>query len=224
MGESTYTGYLEPFPGAPGDGFMMRAGRPGQHRGSDRAPGGIESRSPADGVLVAKHWTHALGNIVVIRHADGKYTGKAHLATQSRFAVGSFIPLLGSVGAQIGNTGSASKGRHEHTTLGDDLMGIVEGHVQDPRAWYAAHPPLVLAGGKHQIIEAPEREDTLKFIYATTDADPDPEEVWVYGAGGLRHIENPTDEGLLRRIEAADPADRLHVIELTNMGRKYLNP
>ena len=136
----SYVGYSEPYPGSRGDTFMRRGGRPGQHRGSDTAPGGVHAISAADGRIAAKLFTAALGNIVVISFDDGKYMGIAHLATQSAFPTGARVTRGNSVGAFIGNTGTASSGRHMHYTIGDDPRGIISGHVQDPIAWFEDHP------------------------------------------------------------------------------------
>jgi murein DD-endopeptidase MepM/ murein hydrolase activator NlpD len=154
----SYVQYAEPYAAARGDRYGAKAGRRTSHRGQDTAPGGLPALSPAAGTIVEKTSSAALGNIVVIAHADGKHTGVAHLASQSRLPLGAHVGRLGDIGANIGATGTAQNGRHMHYTLGDDVLGIISGHVQDPLAYFADHAQ-------------PETSSASGGLYSATESD-----------------------------------------------------
>lgn len=137
----TYVQYSEPYPESRGDRFGSTIGRPHPHRGQDTAPGGLPATAVADGVVAGIRYSSVLGNIVVLRHADGKYSGYCHLASVS-VSMGQSIARGQGVGT-IGATGTAAQGRHLHYTIGNDLWGCESGHVEDPLAWINAHsaPP-----------------------------------------------------------------------------------
>lgn len=151
---ATYVQYIEPYPQSRGDRFGATAGRRNAHRGQDTAPGGKPAVALADGQVVGIRGYHAggklengvLGLVVVTRHADGKFVGQAHLASISAH-VGQTVKRGQQLGV-IGNTGSASAGRHLHYTLGDDVWGVEVGHVQDPLPYITARTaPLVRPAG-----------------------------------------------------------------------------
>jgi len=155
----SYTQYAEPYPASRGDRYGATAGRATSHRGQDTAPGGLPALALARGKIVKKHFSNALGNIVTLEHPDGKFTSYTHLDSQSVYLVGTPVALGASVGAFIGKTGTAQNGRHLHYTLGDDLNGVISGHVQDPLEWIAAHSgpetrPAALAGRAHTATES----------------------------------------------------------------------
>jgi len=156
------TVYAEPYPESRGDLFGATEGRVRPHRGQDTAPGGLPALAIAAGTIVAKTWSGELGHIVVIEMADGKFSGSCHLATASRFPIGHEVGILGDLGALIGSTGTAAKGRHLHYTLGDDLLGIISGHVQDPLAYIKAHQAGPAALGLTPITK--QRRDTMTVI------------------------------------------------------------
>ena len=154
----TYVQYAEPYPGGRGDRFGDTAGRVRPHRGQDTAPGGLPTLAMAQGRIVRKLWSAELGNVTVLAHADGKYSGYAHAATASALPLGTLVKRLGNVGNTIGATGTAATGRHCHYTIGDDVEGILGGHVQDPLTWIADH-------------SGPETHDTAGALYTATATD-----------------------------------------------------
>lgn len=199
----TYVGYSEPYPFTRGDTFMRRGGKPGQHRGSDTAPGGLPALSMADGVIAARTKTVALGNIVVIKFADGKFQGIAHLAAPSTLPIGARVERLGNVGATIGNTGTASKGRHMHYTLGNDLFGIISGHVEDPIAYVQSHPvrltPIVTpanSGTKTPVAPPVPEEEEENMIKIINSADKNGG-ILLVGPRGVVRIAGTADVKLL---------------------------
>lgn len=152
--------YTEPYPRTRGDRFGSTVNRPSPHRGQDTAPGGKPAIAVADGQVAGirnvrpdgRLENGILGKIVVVQHADGKFSGYAHLdsiAVRSGQAV-----KRGQKLGMIGNTGAASSGRHLHYTLGDDRFGIEGGHVEDPIAWIAAHadPPAIRPSGRQMFM------------------------------------------------------------------------
>jgi hypothetical protein len=144
-----YVQYSEPYPESRGDRFGATAGRTQPHRGQDTAPGGLPAQAVADGVVYGTRWDPAMGNVVVLAHADGKFSGYGHLLHRA-IAVGARVSRLGNL-PTIGATGTAAKGRHLHYTLGSDPWGIIAGHVEDPLAWIGHHtapaPAVLPAGG-----------------------------------------------------------------------------
>lgn len=154
----SYTQYAEPYPASRGDRFGATAGRVRPHRGQDTAPGGLPVIAVARGTVVRKIWSNELGNVTVLSHADGKFSGYAHAASASSLKIGDVVERLGSLGANLGSTGSAADGRHLHYTIGDDVEGVISGHVQDPLAWINAH-------------SGPETHDDGEALYSATAVD-----------------------------------------------------
>lgn len=145
----SYTQYAEPYPASRGDRFGATEDRARPHRGQDTAPGGLPILAVARGRIVRKLWSAELGNVTVLQHDDGKFSGYAHAKTASEYALGTTVQRLETIGCQIGATGTAQNGRHLHYTLGDDIEGVLGGHVQDPLAWIAANsgPETATGGG-----------------------------------------------------------------------------
>lgn len=151
--------YSEPYRHARGDRFGSTVNRPTPHRGQDTAPGGKPAVALADGLVAGirnvrpdgRLENGILGKIVVVQHADGKFSGYAHLASIS-VRVGQAVKRGQPLGV-IGNTGSASAGRHLHYTLGNDKFGVEFGHVQDPIAWITAHEhvPTIRPSGRQML-------------------------------------------------------------------------
>jgi hypothetical protein len=123
-----------------GDGFGATKGRANPHRGQDVAPnGGGPVYALADGVLVYDWYSLGMGHVAVIAHADGKFSGYAHLAFESPLTIGTNVSRNQSIGT-IGNTGKLSRGRHLHITLATSMAGAAGGFdVLDPMAWVIAH-------------------------------------------------------------------------------------
>lgn len=152
--------YQEPYsPSTRGDHWgTLNAARKamglGPHRGMDWAPGDVEALAIADGVVAGK-WALAnsrvLGNVLVLRHADGLFSGYCHLATLPKLAIGAKVSRHGGIGAHLGSTGSAASGRHLHLTLGTNVRSVFEGVTRDPLAWILAHddaPPAKTVSGR----------------------------------------------------------------------------
>jgi murein DD-endopeptidase MepM/ murein hydrolase activator NlpD len=72
-----------------------------------------------------------LGNVLVIQDEKGTYWGYSHLRTAPALAIGKKVVAGEKLGV-VGNTGSASHGRHLHFTCSNVLDGIFAGKVFDP--------------------------------------------------------------------------------------------
>ena len=168
----TYTAYSLNYPAnAVGAHFGDTAGRTNPHRGLDVAPdGGGPVYALADGRLVYDWYSAGLGNVAVLAHADGKFSGYAHLAAESPLTIGTKVKRGQSIGT-IGNTGSLSRGRHLHLTVATSMAGAAGGYdVIDPFAWIQAHPPLTSAAIKPAILA----RKPLTRIYTATAQDGEP--------------------------------------------------
>jgi hypothetical protein len=140
--------YQEPYaPSTRGDHWgTLNAARKamglGPHRGMDWAPGDVPALAIADGVVAGK-WALAnsrvLGNVLVLRHADGLFSGYCHLERLPGLAIGARVARHASIGSDLGSTGSAASGRHLHLTLGTNVRSVFEGVTRDPLAWILAH-------------------------------------------------------------------------------------
>jgi hypothetical protein len=113
-------------------------GRTNPHRGVDfpRAAG-TAIPSVADGVVKLKTYSSCLGNVVVIQHGDGMFSGYSHMSTGSPLAVGQAVSIGQTVG-QVGNTGTCSQGAHLHLTMSATLGGYASGVTVDPYKWIIA--------------------------------------------------------------------------------------
>jgi murein DD-endopeptidase MepM/ murein hydrolase activator NlpD len=152
--------YQEPYaPSTRGDhwGTLNAARRAmglGPHRGMDWAPGDVPALAIADGVVAGK-WalssSRVLGNVLVLKHADGLFSGSCHLASLPSLKIGTEVARHHSIGANLGSTGSAASGRHLHLTLSRTLEGVFQGVTIDPLAWILAHddaPPAKTVSGR----------------------------------------------------------------------------
>lgn len=160
----TYVQYDEPYPYSRGDRFGATEGRVRAHRGQDTAPGGLPALAVADGRFVGSTWSNELGNCVAIAHADGKFSGYAHLANYNGAEAGRSISRGAGFGL-IGATGSAARGRHLHYTIGNDAWGLISGAVEDPLAWILAHG-------------APQTQEGNGGMYTATETDGVPGQVF----------------------------------------------
>lgn len=163
----SYTRYAEPYPESRGDRFGATEGRAHAHRGQDTAPGGLPALAIARGRIVRKIYNTALGNVTVLQHDDGKFSGYAHTKTASEYALGTVIELLESIGCQIGATGTAQDGRHLHYTLGNDIEGVISGHVEDPLAWIGAHSAPESSTGGGDLYTATETDGIPGIVFYT---------------------------------------------------------
>ena len=80
--------------------------RTNPHRGLDfPKPLGTAIPAVADGTVVVKTSTGCLGNVVVVRHADGLYSGYSHMQAQSSLATGTSVTKGQTIG-RVGSTGT----------------------------------------------------------------------------------------------------------------------
>jgi murein DD-endopeptidase MepM/ murein hydrolase activator NlpD len=116
--------YIEPFDKKHrgdelGNLAPYRNGRP--HRGQDWSPGEL-SVIPAitRGKVIHNGWTDVLGWIVIHSTMDGFWVLYAHLAEESKLAVGDIVAMgdpIGRVGGGKHKSGSASTGAHLHLAI-----------------------------------------------------------------------------------------------------------
>lgn len=90
------------------------------HRGVDYETGFNRALpAVADGVVVDVFWNSCLGNVLVLRHPDGAYSGYSHLYSV-HVRAGQSVSR-GQHIANSGNEGSCSMGAHLHLTMGWDF-------------------------------------------------------------------------------------------------------
>ncbi|RZU65288.1 peptidase M23-like protein [Microterricola gilva] len=96
----------------------------GRHRGVDfngpLASYGKNIAAVADGWIEYKD--SGLGNRVVIRHADGYYSGYSHMAEQSPIGTGDPV-MLGQTIGRVGTSGGVAA--HLHLSIGANLGGAL---------------------------------------------------------------------------------------------------
>lgn len=117
---------------------VVDADHPNGHRGVDFAPaGGGTLTAVSDGVVVRNEYQSALGWVVTVRAADGCYWSFCHMAAQSPIPVGSAV-TRGTVMGAVGNTGTATLGRHLHFTMSGMSSDPSAGPVFDPITYISA--------------------------------------------------------------------------------------
>jgi murein DD-endopeptidase MepM/ murein hydrolase activator NlpD len=133
------TCYLKP-PFGVGDTWHCTAAcdRSTPHAGVDfPAAEGSGVPAIADGVAIRVPYSSCLGNVLVIRHPDGMYSGYSHL---SAIHVGDGESVSrGQIVANVGNTGTCTTGPHLHLTLGDHLESYNDRITVDPLAYIDSH-------------------------------------------------------------------------------------
>ena len=115
------------------DGFgSMAGGRSNPHRGFDVNRHGVGTPVPSliDGVVVRSERQSGLGNVVVVRRANGTYIGHAHL-NERLVGVGASVSQGQAVGT-LGNTGTLTTGPHTHVTASKVSDNPSSGGVIDP--------------------------------------------------------------------------------------------
>lgn len=115
------------------DGFgSLAGGRRNPHRGFDvnRIPVGTPVPSLFAGTVVRSERQTGLGNVVVVRRANGTFVGYAHLDTRA-VAVGATVAAGQPVGT-LGNTGTLTTGPHVHVTVSKTSDNPSAGAVIDP--------------------------------------------------------------------------------------------
>ncbi|PCC68527.1 Myxococcales GC_trans_RRR domain-containing protein/MYXO-CTERM domain-containing protein [Nannocystis exedens] len=129
--------YQLPFPNPNlADGWGSTCcGRTSPHRGVDfPQASGTPIPAVADGVVALNQWSGCLGNVVVVQHADGMFSGYSHMVAASPLGVGTPVTKGQQVG-QVGNTGSCSQGAHLHLTMAPAVNGVFQGTTVDPYAY-----------------------------------------------------------------------------------------
>ncbi len=114
-------------------------GRTSPHRGVDfPQASGTPIPAVADGVIRRVPYSSCLGNVVVVQHADGMYSGYSHMLSGSPLGEGTTVTKGQTIG-QVGNTGSCSYGSHLHLTMAPSLEGYASGTTVDPYAYITSH-------------------------------------------------------------------------------------
>lgn len=113
-------------------------GRTNPHRGLDY-PQAAGTHIPviADGVVALRTTSSCLGNVVVVRHDDGMFSGYSHLLSGSPVPEGTRVSM-GQIIGRVGNTGSCSFGAHLHLTIAPTQGGYASGTTSDPNAFINA--------------------------------------------------------------------------------------
>lgn len=103
--------------------------RANAHRGVDGPP--EFAIAVTDATVVMNKWSTVLGNVLVIQDEKGTFWGYSHLRNAPALEIGRKVVAGEKLGV-VGNTGSASRGRHLHFTCSNVLDGIFSGKVFDP--------------------------------------------------------------------------------------------
>lgn len=133
--------YQLPFPNPNlADGWGSTCcGRTSPHRGVDFPQGsGTAIPAVAAGTVVINTWSGCLGNVVVVEHADGMFSGYSHMVVPSPLPPGTPVAIGQQVG-QVGATGSCAFGAHLHLTMSDHATGYWTGTTIDPYVWITQH-------------------------------------------------------------------------------------
>ncbi len=122
------------------DGFGSTCcGRTNPHRGVDFAqPVGTAIPAVANGTVRVKTYSSCLGNVVVLQHADGMYSGYSHMRDPSPLRIGQQVTIGTTVG-RVGNTGTCTTGPHLHLTISDHESGWGSGTSVDPYRYIDRH-------------------------------------------------------------------------------------
>ncbi|RYE94157.1 MAG: hypothetical protein EOO75_02715, partial [Myxococcales bacterium] len=114
-------------------------GRTNPHRGVDfPQASGTKIPAVAKGVVKHKEFNSCLGNVVVVQHPDGMYSGYAHMVSASGLKVGDKVDLGDTVG-KVGSTGTCTTGPHLHLTMSKGLTGFKSGATVDPYKYIKDH-------------------------------------------------------------------------------------
>ena len=113
-------------------------GRTNPHRGVDfPQASGTAIPAVADGVVVLKTFNGCLGNVIVVRHADGMFSGYNHLNAQSTLAIGAAVTIGQTVG-RVGSTGTCTTGPHLHLSMAPTVGGYASGTTVNPYTFIQA--------------------------------------------------------------------------------------
>lgn len=106
---------------------------PNGHRGTDYGKRDAKLGAPvkviSHGRVVLSEFHHNLGNVVVVKHATGKFSYYCHLQAPGT-ALGEAV-AAGAVIGKVGNTGQYSFGAHLHCGVSDERTGVYAGKVYD---------------------------------------------------------------------------------------------
>lgn len=91
----------------------------------------------SEGTVVVKTYSSCLGNVVVLQHDDGYFSGYAHMLEQSPLAIGTRVGMGQHVG-RVGSTGTCTTGPHLHLTIAPTAGGYASGTTYDPYAFIQA--------------------------------------------------------------------------------------
>ncbi len=135
----------------PDDPFgSPRPGTGRTHRGADWAyPAGTPIPSWISGTVVFNDWYGELGWVLAAKRADGLVAGWCHLEERSSLPVGSRLAYGAYIGADTGDTGSASTGPHLHGTASWSSINPGAGEVVDP--WPLILQSLTLTQGEEEM-------------------------------------------------------------------------
>jgi hypothetical protein len=113
-------------------------GRTNPHRGLDfPKPTGTPIPAVAAGIVRHVPWHGCLGNVVVVEHPDGNFSGYAHMSAPPSLPDGATV-AKGDVVGKVGNTGTCTTGPHLHLTIAPTLGGYASGTTFDPYAFITA--------------------------------------------------------------------------------------
>lgn len=120
------------------DGWGSTAGRANPHRGVD-FPQAANTPIPAvaDGVVRVVTFNGCLGNVIVLEHADGMFSGYAHMIRTSPLAIGTVVSRGQTIG-NVGTTGTCTTGNHLHLTMSASVNGYYTGTTVDPYKYIQA--------------------------------------------------------------------------------------
>ncbi|RYE77402.1 MAG: hypothetical protein EOO74_06945, partial [Myxococcales bacterium] len=114
-------------------------GRTNPHRGVDFPQAkGTKIPAVADGVVRRNEFNGCLGNSLVIEHADGMFSGYAHLVGASPLPIGATVKRGDTIG-HVGSTGTCTTGPHLHLTIAPGVDGFKSGTTVDPYAYIQGH-------------------------------------------------------------------------------------
>lgn len=189
-------------------------GRTTPHAGVDfPAPIGTPVPSIADGTVVVVDWSDCLGNVLVIQHPDGLFSGYAHLSA-IHVGVGQGV-ARGQHVADVGETGSypdCVTGPHLHMTMGDHLASYYDRATIDPLAYIDSH----------SVCSCDRTNGHMTFTCDGANAgatcvslnEPEDPESWVDN-----HLCTPTDEGLVFSTDG--PVEGMRCAQLGESADTY---
>lgn len=156
--------YQHPFPTSTITAYFGEtAGRVTPHRGVDYAPGGPPAPSIVVGTVVTSTYQSALGNVVVIKNDDdGYYIGYSHLA-ERWVSVGQRVGKGTNLGV-VGNTGTASAGRHLHFTVSPLSASPWTGEVIDPIKYINSGSAPASGGGSTEGISTDTQKKYQQYL------------------------------------------------------------